>query len=112
MRRKQRNSYNWLPDFIVSEHLHLDGFWSPNDYYAFLNIYKYEDEKVILDKYTIIEEKKTWQVYNWLQYYSLESLKKEFEENGFRIVEHYSDVSGNPIKSDATQMAVVAEKIM
>ncbi len=33
----------------------LDGFWSPNKYYGFLNTFKYDAEKVALDKYTIIE---------------------------------------------------------
>ena len=34
----------------------LDGFWSPEKYFGFLNTFKYDAEKVILDKYTIIEK--------------------------------------------------------
>ena len=34
----------------------LNGFWSPDDYYCFVNTFKYEKEKLILDKYTIIEK--------------------------------------------------------
>jgi SAM-dependent methyltransferase len=105
------NGFDQREEVTSYEHLQLDGFWSAEDYYAFLNIYKYENEKVVLDKYTIIEEKRTREVYNWLQYYSLDSLKDEFEGNGFRIIERYSDVSGTPFIPDATQMAVVAEKI-
>ena len=93
------------------EHLLHDGFWSAEDYYGFMNTYKYEEEKVVLDKYTIIEESRTWEVYNWLQYYSLESLREEFEENGLHIVEHYSDVSGAPYRSDATEIAIVAARM-
>ncbi|MEE4311827.1 MAG: methyltransferase domain-containing protein, partial [candidate division KSB1 bacterium] len=33
----------------------LNGFWSPNRYYGFLNTFVYDEEKVVLDKYTIIE---------------------------------------------------------
>jgi hypothetical protein len=33
----------------------LDGFWSPNKYYGFLNTFKYERNKMVLDKYTIVE---------------------------------------------------------
>ena len=47
----------------------LDGFWSPNRYYGFLNTFKYHAEKVILDQYTIIESGRTRQVFNWLQYF-------------------------------------------
>lgn len=48
----------------------LNGFWSPNDYYSFMNTFKYEQEKVILDKYAIIEESGKRVVYNWLQYFA------------------------------------------
>jgi len=58
----------------------LNGFWSPNKYYGFLNTFKYESEKVVLDKYTIIEASRTRIVYNWLQYFSPEALEREFVE--------------------------------
>jgi SAM-dependent methyltransferase len=31
----------------------LNGFWSPNKYYGFLNTFKYNEDKVVLDKYTL-----------------------------------------------------------
>jgi len=30
------------------EHLQLNGFWAANDYYGFMNTFKYIDEKVVL----------------------------------------------------------------
>ena len=93
------------------EHLQLDGFWSDKDYYGFMNTFKYNEEKVILDKYTIVEKSRTWEVYNWLQYYSIESLENEFKENGFRVVEQYSDVAGAPYRSGSNEIAIVAKKI-
>ena len=33
----------------------LNGFWSPEDYYCFVNTFKYEEEKLSLDKYSIVE---------------------------------------------------------
>ena len=47
-------------------------------------------------------------VYNWLQYFSKESLIKKFEENGLKIVEFYSDVSGKAFTSDLQEIAIVA----
>jgi SAM-dependent methyltransferase len=88
----------------------LDGFWSADDYYCFVNTFIYEKEKVILDKYTIIEESRKRIVYNWLQYFSPESLKKEFEEHGLHIVEVYSDVAGETLTAESEEMAVVAQK--
>jgi cyclopropane fatty-acyl-phospholipid synthase-like methyltransferase len=55
-----------------------NGFWSPNKYYGFLNTFKYEKEKVVLDKYTLIEASHTRTVYNCLQYFSPAALEREF----------------------------------
>lgn len=88
----------------------LNNFWAPGDYYGFLNIFKYDNEKVTLDKYTIIEESRTRVVYNWLQYFSQESLREEFEENGFKAEEFYSDVAGAAISPESTDIAIVAKK--
>jgi len=89
----------------------LNGFWSPNKYYGFLNIFKYQKEKVILDKYTIIEESRTRTVYNWLQYFSPEALEREFAECRFTVEDFYSDVTGSPFSPESTEFAVVAKKL-
>jgi hypothetical protein len=88
----------------------LNGFWSQEDYYCFVNTFKYETEKVILDKYTIIEESRKREVYNWLQCYSKDSLKNEFEQNGFKVEKLYSDVAGKAFDSESAEIAIVAKK--
>ena len=88
----------------------LNGFWSPNNYYGFLNTFKYEKEKVVLDKYTIVESDRVRTVYNWLQYFGPEELEREFVECGFTIEGLYSDVAGAPFDSQANEFAVVAKK--
>jgi len=89
----------------------LEGFWSPNNYYGFLNTFKYEKEKVVLDKYSIFESDRTRTVYNWLQYFSPESLESEFNEAGFTLEEYYADVAGSPFSAEAGEFAVVAKKL-
>lgn len=66
---------------------YMDRFWSANRYYTFHNAYRYEDDKVSLDHYTIIEEQRTWHVYNWLQYFTPESIHAELTANGFEHIE-------------------------
>ncbi len=88
----------------------LDGFWSPESYYGFLNTFKYEKEKVLLDKYTIVEEARTRVIYNWLQCFSRDSITMEFEQNGLKIEEVYSDVAGTPFSSNSSEFAIVARK--
>jgi SAM-dependent methyltransferase len=89
----------------------MNGFWSPEPYYGFLNAFKYEEEKVTLEKFTIIGNTKTKNIYNWLQYFSVESLAREFDRAGLAITEVYSDVAGNPYDAGATEFAVVANKV-
>jgi 2-polyprenyl-3-methyl-5-hydroxy-6-metoxy-1,4-benzoquinol methylase len=88
----------------------LNGFWSPEPYYGFLNSFKYEEEKVTLDKYTIVERAKTKTIYNWLQYFSVESVTREFHKAGLEIAELYSDVAGKPFDAEAEEFAVVATR--
>ena len=104
------NSFNQKEESAIYELNQLNGFWSPEDYYGFVNTFKYEKEKVTLDKYTIIEKSRKREVYNWLQYFSEDSLKNEFEENGFKIIELYSDVAGKTLDSESTEFAIVARK--
>jgi cyclopropane fatty-acyl-phospholipid synthase-like methyltransferase len=92
-----------------SENL-LDGFWSAEKYYGFLNTFKYDETKVILDKYTIVEAERTRTIYNWLQYFSPESLRREFEEAGFAQHEIIANVAGSPFDETASEFAIVAKR--
>ncbi len=105
------NSFNRKEESATYELNQLNGFWSPEDYYCFVNTFKYDKEKVTLDKYTIIEESQTRIVYNWLQYFSKESLSEEFNNNGFKIVSFFLNVAGESFDPEATEFAVVARKI-
>jgi 2-polyprenyl-3-methyl-5-hydroxy-6-metoxy-1,4-benzoquinol methylase len=88
----------------------LDGFWSPNRYYGFLNTFKYDNEKVVLDKYTIVEADRTWTVYNWLQHFSPHEIEMEFTESGFKVDAFYADVAGGAYDPGVAEFAVVASK--
>ncbi len=88
----------------------LNGFWSPNRYYGFLNTFKYDVEKVVLDKYTIVESGRTRTVYNWLQYFTPEELEREFVEDGFSIEALYSDVAGTQYDPNSNEFAVIARR--
>ena len=104
------HAFNQREETSVYEENLLNGFWSPHKYYGFLNTFKYEREKVVLDKYTLVEAARTRTVYNWLQYFSPEALEKEFTECGFSIKSLYADVAGASFNPDAEEFAVVARK--
>ena len=97
-------------EIALYEKNQLNNFWAKNDYYGFLNTYKYENEKVCLDKYTIVEETKTGTVYNWLQYFDENMIRKEFENNHFQIEEFFGDVAGSNYSDKSDEFAIVARK--
>ncbi|MFC1895903.1 methyltransferase domain-containing protein [Thermodesulfobacteriota bacterium] len=88
----------------------LNGFWSPRKYYGFLNTFKYDRDKVVLDKYTIVESDRVRTIYNWLQYFRPEDLEREFVHRGFTVEELYSDVAGTPYDPQSSEFAVVAKR--
>jgi SAM-dependent methyltransferase len=103
------NFFNAREEAATYELNQLNGFWSPDDYYCFVNTFKYKEEKLLLDKYTIIEDSGRREVYNWMQCFTRDSLKIEFEAGGFKIREFYSDVAGKKFDSASPEFAVVAE---
>ena len=105
------NSFNGKSESASYELNQLNHFWASDDYYSFLNTFKYEKEKVSLDKYTIVEESQTRVVYNWMQYYSQETLRAEFQENGFELENIYLNVAGDAFDQTADEFAGVARKI-
>ena len=88
----------------------LNGFWSAEPYYCFVSSFKYEEEKVSLDKYTIIERGRQREVYNWLQYFTPQSLEHEAQAAGLEVEAVYADVAGNQYDSSAAEFAVVMTK--
>jgi len=104
------NAFEQREETATYELNQLDGFWSQEKYYGFLNTFKYNDQKVALDKYTIVEKEQMRTIYNWLQYFSVDSIKAEFKDNGFAIEHIYSDVAGTDYSPESPEIAIVASK--
>ncbi len=104
------NAFEHRKEAVSYEENLLNGFWSPKKYYGFLTTFKYDDVSVVLDKYTIVEARRTRTVYNWLQYFSPESLQSEFEKAGFTRHEFYGNVAGAPFAESAPEFAIVGKR--
>jgi len=104
------NAFNQREESATYELNQLNGFWSAEDYYCFVNTFKYDKEKVVLDKYTIFEESGKREVYNWLQFYSKDSLSTEFIKHGFEIKGLYSDVAGRAFDNKSQEISIIACK--
>ncbi|HET9912450.1 MAG TPA: class I SAM-dependent methyltransferase [Anaerolineales bacterium] len=86
-----------------------DGFWSSGKYYCFVNTFKYDDVNVTLVKYTIIKKNRTRQIFNWLQYYTKESIAEEFAQSGLKIEQYLANVAGDVFNADEDEFAVIAK---
>ena len=105
------SAFEQKEEVATNEVNQLNGFWSPNEYYGFLNTFKYDKDKVGLDKYTIIELGRTRQVYNWLQYFAPEELERELIAAGLSVKGLYSDVAGTPYDHKSSEFAVIANRV-
>lgn len=88
------------------EHCSGNGFWSEEPYFGFMSTFKYDSENLILNKHTIIEEKRERTIYNWLQSYDFESIEKIMIKAGFNIINKYSNVAGDDFNDSSTEIAL------
>ena len=93
-------------DSINLEKNAMNGFGSDKAYWCLQSSFKYEEEKVTLDKYVIYQEDKEWTVFNWLQHFTIEDLSQELAAHDLEIKRTYSDLRGTPW-TDGDEMAVV-----
>jgi len=87
----------------------LNGFWSPSPYFGFLASFKYEAECASLDKYTIVGEHTRREVFNWLQYFSPESLERALSEHGLALEAVLGDLAGHAYDPQSSEFAVVVK---
>jgi SAM-dependent methyltransferase len=84
------------------------GFWTSEPHYVFLSVFKYPEERLLLHKHTIIQQGKTKDIYNWVQCYTVDSIRAELESAGFEVAEFFSNVGGEPWVGSSKEIAVVA----
>ena len=102
-------AYAEREEVSLCEKNQLDHFWHGDDYYAFVNTFKYDKEAAVLDKYTIVPEHSNPEtIYNWLQYFSVSRLTEELTSFGFRIDQVLGNVAGDDFTDQSPEFTVVA----
>lgn len=86
----------------------MDGFWAAGDYVGIQKSFVYEEQRLALDRYIIVEPDETWQIYNWMQYYTPQMLEAELGKNGFVVSAMAGDLTGAPLISDGDFIGVIA----
>jgi SAM-dependent methyltransferase len=102
--------YDTWEETVAYSYEMMDGFWSSEPYYGFLNTFRYDEEKVVLEHYLIVERERQAEYFNWFQHYSLESLTAEVEAAGLVVDEAFGDVAGEAIDASLPEFAVVVRQ--
>lgn len=105
------SAYASREEHSVYERNQLNHFWYEEDYFCFVNTFKYDSDRVVLDKYSIFPESGGSEtVYNWLQYFTPESLAEELAKAGFEVKQIHRDVCGRKYSEQHFEFAVEARK--
>lgn len=92
---------------IIENNL-MGGFWAEGDYVGMQRTILYPDEALSLDRVLIIEPTESWQIFNWLQYFTPERLSEELREAGFEIDSIMGSLDGVPLTDDSEFIGVIA----
>ena len=95
-------------EITLIEDRFMGGFWSAGEYVGIQKSFIYQDQNLSLDRYVIVEPNETWQVYNWFQYYTLESIAAELQEAGFTATKVVGDLTGERLTTDGDLIGIIA----
>jgi len=95
-------------EFTSLEYKSMNGFWANNDYIGIQKSFIYEDEKISLDRYLIIEPTSKWEIFNWFQYFSAETISRELKNAGFNATWIGNGLSDAPVINDSNTMGIIA----
>lgn len=87
----------------------MDGFWSADPYHGFVRTFRYERERVTLDKYEIVEAHRSRTIYNWLQYFDSASIAEEIGACNLATVDLFGDLTGANLNPDSAEFCIVAQ---
>lgn len=88
----------------------MNGFWAPGEYVGLKRTCLYLEERLTLDHYVIVQPEETWQIFNWVQHFTPQSIEKELRDAGFQIDHIAGDLRGTPLASEPHLIGVVARR--
>ncbi len=93
---------------VTIENQLMQGFWSEGDYVGVHTSHVYSRDLVSLDHFFIVEPTENWQIFNWFQYYTPESIEVELRQSGFRVEQMVGDLTGIPLHQKEDLIGVIA----
>ncbi|MEU3016040.1 class I SAM-dependent methyltransferase [Nocardiopsis sp. NPDC007018] len=89
----------------------MDGFWSARPYHGFRHTFRYDDERVSVDRYTIVTEDGIRVFHTWVRYFTPDTLAAELTAGGFVVEEVLGDLTGAPYDPASGEFAVRARPL-
>lgn len=86
------------------------GFWRSGPYFLLQSRHHYENDKTFLNRYIVITENETACYNNWEHTFSIEELKKDLSEAGFKNLQFYGNVAGEEYSRTGKTVCVIAKK--
>ena len=102
-------SFDAVGEHMVIEERMMNGFFAAGDYVGIHKTDVYEDDWASLDRFFIVEPQDSWQIYNWVQYYTPESAAEEFAASGFMVNVLTGGLDGETLEDDSKTLGVIAE---
>jgi SAM-dependent methyltransferase len=103
--------YGELAEREAFGHRFMDGFWSAADYIGFQRTFLYPGHAISLDRYLVVEPHRSFEICNWMQYYTPESIAAELAQSGFRMAAAREFSTGGTWTAGPTAFAVIAEPV-
>ena len=94
---------------IVESNL-MGGFWAEEEYVGMQRTLLYPTEALSLDRILIVEPTESWQIFNWLQYFTPARLKAELAEAGFQVDTLVGSLAGESLTENSAFMGVIARR--
>ena len=86
----------------------MQGFWAEGEYFGFKRTFLWPEELVSLERYLVATPDRQFEVLNWMQYYTPDSIGAELVASGFVAEAALDFVTGEPWQEGATPIAIVA----
>ena len=87
----------------------MGGFWSAGNYVGMQKTFKYDEYRLVLDRYAIVEPHSTWEIFNWFQHYSPKSISEELELHDFTVNQMTGGLTGEDLEDRSELIGIVAE---
>jgi len=88
------------------------GFWRPGKHLVLEEGFDYPENDTWLNQYIVMDEDDAVKTYRlWLHDYSLETISRVLEQNGFKIEKIWNSLSGEPYREGGDWIAIAARKV-